>query len=277
MNGPLVQFVALTCHANAFLRGLTVPVFFPDNSTCQHCDWVKFFEVSKSIFGKSRERSVAETPNDWFEYLKKKGAIGVRLGCTPQNNAGISDRMTSAFVGGGGTWAMEARYRNGISSIWLSRWTVWNQNAPERRIWRVDYGLVSKNTSSTPDDQDLDTVASCLRTALSQIQAFSEQHHCDGFTAYFSRAIETLDSRGRKCHGSHKDLIVEGTATNVAAYLLDACQSAWVFGGMGSWNDMSFEGNDQKEYDRVSDQLFKVLNKTIEAVANASCISELHS
>jgi hypothetical protein len=31
MNGPLAQFVALTCHANAFLRGWRVPHFLPGN------------------------------------------------------------------------------------------------------------------------------------------------------------------------------------------------------------------------------------------------------
>jgi hypothetical protein len=273
MNGPLAQIVALTCHANAFLSGRIVPRFFPDNSTCQFCDRVSFFEISKAIFGKARERSLAATPNDWFECLKKAGAFGVRLSRTPQDKAGISDRMSSGFVGGGGTWAMEALSANGKSSRWLSRWTVWNQNAPERRIWHADYGLVSKNTPSISDDQDLDIVASCLRSALSQIQAFSEQHECGGFTERLSRAIETLDSLGGIRHGYHRDLIVEGTASNAAAYLLDACQSAWVFGAMGSWNDMSFEGNDQKNYDRVSDQLFKALNETIEAAANASCIS----
>jgi hypothetical protein len=52
---------------------------------------------------------------------------------------------------------------------------------------------------------------------------------------------------------------------------LDACQSAWVFGGMGSWNDMGFEGADQKEYDHVSEQLFAALNETIQAAVDASC------
>ncbi len=58
----------------------------------------------------------------------------------------------------------------------------------------------------------------------------------------------------------------------MASYLLDTCQSAWVFGGMGSWNDMGFEGADQGEYDRVSEQLFAVLNETIQIAANASCV-----
>jgi hypothetical protein len=84
--------------------------------------------------------------------------------------------------------------------------------------------------------------------------------------------METLDSGGAKRHGHHKDLVVNGIAPELATCLLDACQSAWVFGGMGSWNDMSFEGGDQAEYDRVSERLFAVLNETIQIAANASCI-----
>jgi hypothetical protein len=30
-----------------------------------------------------------------------------------------------------------------------------------------------------------------------------------------------------------------------AAQLLTACRTPWVFGGMGSWNDMSFDGKEQ--------------------------------
>ena len=83
--------------------------------------------------------------------------------------------------------------------------------------------------------------------------------------------MESLDSGGAKLHGFHKDLTVEGVGAPLAVCLLDACQSAWVFGGMGSWNDMGFEGVDQKDYDRVSQQLFAALNETIQAATNASC------
>ena len=44
---------------------------------------------------------------------------------------------------------------------------------------------------------------------------------------------------------------------------------------MGSWNDMGFEGTDQAEYDRVSQQLFTVLNETIQIAANASFASRV--
>jgi hypothetical protein len=273
MNGSIAQIVALTCHANAFLRGLPSPTFFPGNSTCQFCDWVKFVTVSKTTFGKAQETPVAGNPNNWFQHLKSAGILGVRLGCTPQNNPGISDRMSSAFVGGGGSWAMEAVQERAKSAIWLSRWQVWNQNAPERRIWRVDYGRVSEACPRAVGNASLELARNRFRSALAEIHAFSENHGCGGVTACFSRAMETLDSDGVKRHGYYKDLAVDGVVPSLAEGLLDAAQSAWVFGGMGSWNDMGFEGADQAEYDRVSQQLFTVLNDTIQNAANASCVS----
>jgi hypothetical protein len=275
MNGTLAQFVALTCHANAFLQGRTVPEFFPGNSTCQFCDFVKFFKVSKTFFGKTQETQLAPNPNDWFEYLKSQRTRGVRLSCTPQNRPEIPDRMSAAFVGGGGTWAVASIHQNGRSNVWLSRWEVWNQNAPERRIWRVSYGCVSKTRSGPAQVVDLESLNARFRSALEDIHAFSKKHNCGGFTACFARAIETLDSLGATRSGYHKDLAPAGVLPELAIYLLDACQSAWVFGGMGSWNDMGFDGKDQVEYDRVSEQLFTALNETIQSAANASCVASI--
>ena len=62
----------------------------------------------------------------------------------------------------------------------------------------------------------------------------------------------------------------DGVTPQLETCLLDACQSAWVFGGMGSWNDLGFEGPEQTEYDRVSERLFTALNETIQSAANAS-------
>lgn len=55
-----------------------------------------------------------------------------------------------------------------------------------------------------------------------------------------------------------------------AATLLDACQKAWVFGCMGSWNDMGFDGENQKTYDRVSERLFQAVNVAIEQAATST-------
>jgi len=49
----------------------------------------------------------------------------------------------------------------------------------------------------------------------------------------------------------------------------DASRSAWVFGGMGSWNDMGFEGAAREEYESVSEDLYQTVNDTIVAAVNA--------
>jgi hypothetical protein len=71
----------------------------------------------------------------------------------------------------------------------------------------------------------------------------------------------------------HEDLAPDGGLPPLAVSLLDACQSAWVFGGMGSWNDLAFQGDVQAEYDRTSERLFLALAQVIRAAANASSIA----
>src|SRR5258706_16035148 len=46
-----------------------------------------------------------------------------------------------------------------------------------------------------------------------------------------------------------------------------AAMSAWVFGGMGLWNDLGFDGADGQEYERVSETLFTIINEAIEIAA----------
>lgn len=55
-----------------------------------------------------------------------------------------------------------------------------------------------------------------------------------------------------------------------AKQLLAAAQAAWVFGGMGSWNDLGFDGNDQQEYNELSDKLFSLLNQAVSNATNAA-------
>jgi hypothetical protein len=52
--------------------------------------------------------------------------------------------------------------------------------------------------------------------------------------------------------------------------MLDAVQSASVFGEMGSWNDLGFDGDAQAKYEEVSARLYAALNDAICAAANES-------
>lgn len=267
MNGLIAQLVALTCHANAFLRSSDERLkFFPDNSTCTFCDRISFVEVRKPLIGRQREIVVADTPEEWFKYLARKKALGVRLIRESNNDPRISDRMTAGFVGGGGTWMLEVRYPDS-TDLWMARWEVWDQNAPGRRIWRVTYGLVASRPGSVRRSQKPSELRESMRAALLRIHSFSKAHDCGPFTESFSHALESLADE-QSNSGDHKDLFVEGTLSEPSRAVLDAAQSAWVFGGMGSWNDLGFEGDAGREYEEVSERLYSVLSEAICVAAN---------
>lgn len=59
-----------------------------------------------------------------------------------------------------------------------------------------------------------------------------------------------------------------GFLAAAAAMLLDAGQSAWVFGGMNSWRDLGFAGDLQQTDARVSARLFHALNAAIAAATD---------
>jgi hypothetical protein len=270
MNGPLAQMVALTCHGNAIIAGKSAGRFFPDNSTCAFCDSIRFVRLKTSIFGKTKEEPVAATPDEWLVQLKGKKATGVRLAFTPVDDPNFSDRMSSGFVGGGGNWSLEVMLPGGTSETWMASWHVWNQDAPDRRIWRVTYGLVGTHPTPQQSARDLAAVTAALQSALERIHVFSARENCEGFTESFKTSLDCL-AGPKACAGYHKDLSVLGTLPEQAVTLLQAAQTAWVFGGMGSWNDMSFERPAvQQEYEGVSNDLFTVLRETIVAAANSS-------
>src|SRR5882762_5339928 len=216
MNGPLAQIVALSCYSDAFLGGLSAPRFFPQNSTCQFCDSVSFVQFKKPLLGigKLKEMTVANTPDDWIPDLRKRGVVGIRLLRAPQNDPGISDRMSAGFVGGGGTWMMEAVQSNGRSEFWAARWIVWNKGAPERRIWRVTYGLVRVGQTAAYGGRDLSDVKTDFKSSLRAIHAFSARENYDGFTKCFAEALSVLDDPAADV-GYHKDLAVPGQLTLV--------------------------------------------------------------
>jgi hypothetical protein len=270
MNGPIAQIVALSCYGNAFLQGVDVGEFFPKNSTCMFCDRVTFITFKKTFLGKSKEREIAKTPDEWFKFLKAAGAAGLRVSRTRQNDPHFSDRKLAGLVGGGGTWSMEVLLPKNRSEFWVARWEVWNQNAPEQRIWRVIYGRVSEGVTRNSTPNDLQSTSTRLAQALGEIHSFSVKQDCGGFAQFFADALDTLGSGGKNLHGYHKDLAPAGLLSDQARTILDACQRAWVFGAMGSWNDMGFDGEDQKEYERVSEQLFQTLNQAISVAANQS-------
>lgn len=149
----------------------------------------------------------------------------------------------------------------------MARWEVGDRNASDQRIWKVTYGQVAEHATTALGEVDLNETARCLSAALEDTYAFSVRMHCDPFSECFRKALDAMSTSVR--NGYHTDLTPQGLLAVEADAMLDACQNAWVFGGMGSWNDMGFDGDDGQDYDRVSEQLFAALTNAISVATNS--------
>ena len=270
MNGQIAQMVALTCHANAHFQGWKVGSFFPNNSTCQFCGDIRFFRFDNRDLAQYTEAVIAENPEQWMEKLLEIGCHGLRLHWRPTESPKQPDRYLAAFIGGGGTWAIQAIHGVNMADYWYSRWKVGDKDAPDKRIWKVSYGA-GQNKAYYPASTrpDIGSRKKMLESALRDIREFSKGRNLGHFTDSFSKALESLDTPEVSRQAFYQDLVPKDLLPEQAVRILNSCQFAWVFGGMGSWNDMTFEGDTQKAYDRVSENLFQALVQTI-----ADCASE---
>jgi hypothetical protein len=259
MNGEIAQRVAIVCHGNAFLAGRDLPDLIATNTTCQFCASVTFKGAEADL----------PNPNAWFGALRDEGVYGLLLNQAPRNDPRTPDRMMAGFTGGGSAWAVEAVKRDGSSDFYAGRWELGDRNSPERRIWLVTYSKVATLETRPVNIRPLSTMTPVLTGALMQIEKYASSHrYCEQFAPVFEKALEGL--RGTPV-GYHRDLAPVDTLSPEAENLLNACQAAWVFGGMGSWNDIGFEdAAEQAEYEAVSSYLYNALVEAIPAAANDS-------
>ena len=273
MNDTIAQMVALTCYGNASLAGYDAGSFFPDHPTVAFCERVEFVQVARAADGRNAEQRVADTPQAWFGWLREQRLKGLRLGHAAQNQQDFPDRLSAGLVGGGGMWAVEAVGPDGASAYWLGRWEGGNEQAPDRRVWRVTYGEVARQPTPPFSAPDLPACRRRLLDSLEAIRTFAEEYECAGFALAFAEARRTLETPEGGSATADPALAPAGFLSPEAVTLLAACQHAWVFGAMGSWNDLAFDGAAGEEYEKVSEALFQALTA---AIANAASDSYYH-
>ena len=278
MQGTIAQIVALTSWGNAALdetAHFDETSFYPVNSTFVFCEYVKFVDLKRSG-AKWEENAYASDPVSWLKRIKREGVCTLYLRYGPSEvtklgNDTVTDRMLVGFVGGGGRWLVEAVKPSG-SDYWEARWEVGDQHRKEQKIWQVTYGRIAVDAPSSRPviEADASTVKAQLAANLSKIAEFGRAHDQGGFAKAFSAALAQLSAIHPLDGLYHTDLAPQNTLETTSAQLLAAAQAAWVFGGMGSWNDIWFEGEDQVQYEELSEELYRLLNTAILVAANSS-------
>lgn len=251
MNGSLAQCIALTAHGRAILADRMEPVeLLTNNTTFQYVRELKFLDRAGNTACKDTLR--------WFAALKRQGATALKL-IERSVKADLPEHLGVAFAGFD-PWGLQVDLRE-KHEMWVPVWEVARKHKKDNRIWRVTYWSVGLIPS--PEQDDVSQAAAELRGALEAIRDFARGEASD-WVAWFDKALDCLNSDRDIPY--HPDLLPSVGYRRAARRLLASASQAWVFGGMGSWNDIGVEKPKQPQYDACSGRLYR-------AVIGACCVA----
>jgi len=262
MSLDLAQMVTLTSYGNANLTNRSMSLDL-NHSTTNSCKKISFIELITEE-ETSEEIHIADTPNEWFEYLRKSGVKILKLHFSPTGG----DRMSASFIGGGGRWIIEA-FKEPLSDIWDVRWNV-NPFEGKERIWTVTYGLTSKNIDLPKIVYPpLEYWYKELSVEINKIKKFAEKQSLIQYIDIFQNALDCIVSEDPLSSITHNDLIPPENYDLKAKQIFAACINAWIV-AMVDWNELQFKGKIQKEYNKLSDDLYLKICRAIMVATNSS-------
>ncbi|MGN6694944.1 MAG: hypothetical protein ACTHN0_12290 [Aquihabitans sp.] len=263
MNGELAHAVALALHGTAWLSDPTGPPPTLDGGpTARYLRHVGF------VFEDDR---VAEGVDGWLSWLRDRGVGRIGL-VAPESElrqvggAPVQDHLLVAFAGAG-RWALVTRDRPPDTLVSPARWEGGDRGAPDQRIWDVTYTGQSVGPMRRSDKPVL-AAAEDLRTALVDVEAFARAQGDGWWGDAFAAAIAGF-SMAEPAFPYYPDAIPAGLGLQ-RRRLAAVAAASWVFGGMGSWNDLGFEQPEvQATYDRLTARLYRAVLDAFVAVVNA--------
>ena len=271
MTGTLSQIITLTSFGNDFLFTDKLNHRFSDNLSFKFCNKVDFRVFERPFFFRKRkEKVIADLPNEWFKFLKNDGCRKLRLYFRSSADQSFAkDYKLAGLVGGGGTWFIEAVYEN-YSNAWANRWGVTQKDDPKDNIWTVNYAQTFSNLPTMDLQISLQQCKKGLEETLIAIEAFAIQQKLDYWSGQFTQALQTLKSNTPENFYYNTELIANNNYSLTARQILYAAGTAWVFGAMGSWNDLGFDTQeDNEKYETLTETLYTKVNKAIISAANS--------
>lgn len=264
MTGILAQTITLTSYGNEYLENGKLNDFYPQNSSFEHCHSVEFKEMNKKYFlSKKTEIVCAENPVEWFELLKKEGCKKLRLFYQSEKE---DDHKLAGFVGGGGNFFIECIFEN-YSDFWINNWN-YDENL-DAKPWKVFYGKAVSKQPTRNQQYNLVEIRTKLKRVLEEITEFAFKETTENWGDIFEKSKNTLESDKPESEFYHNDLIVQNNYELENRQLLMSASKSFVFGGMGSWNDMWFENEEtEKKYNELSTELYGMMMKTIVGTIN---------
>jgi hypothetical protein len=168
--------------------------------------------------------------------------------------------MLAGFANAG-RWGVAATGRQ-QPEMWRASWAVGDRSASEHRIWSVHYqgAYLDQVVPQRPGSR---CAQERLAEALEAAREFAARQNLGTWPGWFERALAS----GRDIP-YHPDMLPPAY-TSEAHHLAAMAAQAWVFGGMGSWNDLGFKDRAvEAEYEEVSMKLYAAVLLALLASVN---------
>lgn len=268
--------VVLVAYGNAALKSGYASPELDELSVFKFYEWIRFRRVAdNTIFAKS--------PAEYIKNLDARGVRGLMLtyGANSSAPEGINERMSAGLVGGGKQYLIQEFTDKSVNYL-TPQSELGDRERADQRIWRETlqfYATVPRQIVK-PDRPDIEWAAKKLSDALWAAIRFCDEGdqwlRTSNWPDIFRAAIDVLNDR--KPENFVPYLSFPGEVMGAEQLrLLQAADKAWVFGGMGSWNDLGYESDErQLKYEAVSNQLYQAVNVAItEATCSASPVFDL--
>lgn len=262
MNGELAQLVTLVTYGNLFLNGKVVNL--SNNSTFHFVSSLKFARYKNNRDTQGKE--IAGSTSEWFEFLQTNQVSRLWNVAFAWNNPGMPEHIAVAFASGVPR-AIQADMPGGFE-LW---YPLWETGVPKDKPWNVTYrGLMFANSHVLPL-LPMELVKLKLRASIAEAEVFARRPGVDAgqWADCFSKSLELLDSP-HPVPPFHLDILPDAGFDLETRQVMAAAMQSFVFGGMGSWNDLGFADKKlNEEYQRVTRELYEAINMSIMIASNS--------
>ena len=259
MSLKLQQTVSLVVCTNAKLHGHELD-YGPDICTIKFAEKVHLPDDVPADVAYDDRKMLALNPSSWFDILKQQEVTRLKIHYASSSHE-LPDRIGAAFVGGGGKWIVEAVHGS-KSDIYKE-----GERASGSTSQGFHFLLIARGASPIEDTAiSIDTAFEQLEAVLKEAEEFARgQEYTLHWAGNFESFRKVLTDEVPKAYDV---LFPAGIIDDKVRHLLAGAFSSWVFGGMGSWNDLPFEGENQRRYEELSDELFNAIHQAIIAGVN---------
>ena len=247
-------------YGNAYLQGKDVS-FDSNHPMGYNYQNIKFVSKIPGIEMLSSKDLIAKNPNDWFKYLKKNDFSRLYLSYDLSQNQRLKDHIIATNFGGGHHWHILAQ-KEATIDIWTN---IQKSEAGEN----MNYYLLTNKSPIIEEVKfpTLEITKKFLKEILNDLIQFTKVNKLTNWMVVFQGAIDYL-SYNKPDDFFDQSIMPPDCLSLEALQIIAACDKAWVFGGMGSWNDV-VQVNDYDLYNRLTANLYDTLCKSFVAAINS--------